>query len=579
MYKFYRKNYYRPQFVRDNYIDLCGEWNFVFDDNDVGLKSGYHAVFPVGRKICVPFSPETAASGIKDERYHRVVWYSRSLSGITIAENERLILHFEGADYLSKVWLNGVLVGTHRGGYTRFSVDVTEQVKDGENILTVRCEDDFDQSQPRGKQRWKNESYACWYVQTTGIWKPVWAEKVNVCRLDSVKITPEVDEMCVRFDFNVTDTENVGVETNVWLKNKKIISSIITTDSKRFGVLFDLHNDLALWSPDSPALYDVEFVIRKNGIETDRVGSYFGMRSIRAENGRITLNNSPLYQKLLLSQNYWLETGLTLPDESAGIKDIEIATDAGFNGLRIHQKIEDERFLMLCDVKGLLVWGEFPATYEFSDDAVENFTYEWTSAVRQQYNHPCIITWVPFNESWGVSFITNDKNQQFFTESVYALTKTLDKTRPVISNDGYEHTRSDIITLHDYDGDSSVLVERYGKKLGNILLNKECHGGVRYAFAEGYGYSGQPIMVTEYGGIALSGSEGWGYNDKAANEEEFIARYDALTSAIQQVPDVCGYCYTQISDVYQEENGLTDAHRKPKIDLSRIKKINDRRKR
>jgi beta-galactosidase/beta-glucuronidase len=314
-------------------------------------------------------------------------------------------------------------------------------------------------------------------------------------------------------------------------------------------------------------------ILKQDGQPIDTVYSYFGMRSIRIVGDQILLNHTPLYQRLLLDQGYWSETHLTPPSEEALLEDIDKTLALGFNGVRKHQKLEDPRYLYWCDRKGLLVWSEMPSTYEFGDDAVERFTNEWMAIVRQYYNHPSIITWVPFNESWGISEIFTDRMQQQFTESIYHLTKAFDQMRPVIVNDGWEHTVSDIITLHDYEELGAMLEERYRDK-DALLGNAFAHNKHRYPFAQGYGYRGQPVIISEYGGIAFTSEEGWGYGNQVRSEEEFLKRYEGITQAIKSLPYVCGFCYTQITDVQQEVNGLLTIERKPKVNMDSIRSIN-----
>ena len=582
MISYYKKGYYRPQFERDSFIDLCGEWEFIFDDENIGEKNGFYSKFPLNTKtITVPFSYETKASQVYDEKTHNVVWYKRTFKAYQLNE-QRLIINFEGADYDTKVWINGHLVGTNKGYTSRFSFDVTDYLIDNcENVIVVKCEDSLDATQPRGKQRWLSNSYGCWYVQTTGLYKPVWAEIVSPYHLDLVKITPNFDSDDVTFEYEFSNLiEDLEVETLITFegvvvnKNRQLIkrNKTINTLDLRCDA-FDFKTKV--WNVDNPHLYEVRFRAFVKETLVDEVNSYFGFRKINVDETGIKLNNNPLYQKLILAQNYWEESGLTPPNEDAMIYDIKMIKAAGFNGARIHQKIEDERFLFYCDVMGLLVWGEFPAAYEYSDDSVVKLTNEWMKVVRQYYNHPSIITWVPFNESWGIPNVFDNQAQQSFTKGIYYLTKTFDPMRPVITNDGWEHTISDILTLHDYDGCGAKMKEKYTDLLDNVLENKVAHGGYKFAFAKNHEYYGQPIIISEYGGVAFDNSDGWGYNEKVTTEEALIAKYKELTNAIKFNKDICGYCYTQLTDTYQEVNGLLDFNHKPKIDLSKIKEIND----
>jgi hypothetical protein len=331
--------------------------------------------------------------------------------------------------------------------------------------------------------------------------------------------------------------------------------TIYNTDVSEWG--------MKTWSPQHPNLYTIRYSIWVGAECVDTVHSYFGMREIRIEGQRILLNGTELYQRLILDQAYWEESHLTCPSEEAMLEDINKIQALGYNGVRVHQKIEDQRFYHYCDLKGLLVWCEAPSPYRFGDVMVANFTAEWLEILNQFYNHPSIITWTAINESWGVPMIKTRREEQQFSEMVYHLTKCIDQMRPVIVNDGWEHT---------------ILKSRYSDQLEKILGNEISHNTHKKAFATGYQYKGQPILISEYGGIAFAdGKDGWGYGNKVKDEEVFIERFDKATKAIQDLPDVVGFCYTQVTDVQQEINGLLDIKRKHKVDPERIRLINERR--
>lgn len=590
MTKYYVKDYPRPQFVRNNWENLNGIWDFCFDDANKGESEKWYNKFPGDLKIEVPFTYETKLSGVQDETRHDNIWYHRTISvdGSKL-ENNDYILHFEGSDFVTRLWVNGQYAGSHRGGYARFSFDITELVKDGDNELVVKVEDSFDLQQPRGKQRWMDESFLCWYVQTTGIWKTVWTEYVPQCRLECVKMTPNMEEYCLELEFEVKAPESslggdLMVETKVSFDGKTVSRTMTALTSDHVPAKADMFERdvfsrmVKKWSPNTPNLYDIEFRLMENGEVLDEAGSYAAMREIRIEGSDILLNGRPLYQRLILDQGYWKDSHLTPPSEEALIEEIDKIHALGYNGLRKHQKTEDERFLYWCDVKGMLVWSEAPAAYRYSDYAVAEFTVEWLEIVKQNYNHPCIITWTPFNESWGIDRVKTKRPQQHFTEAIYHLTKSIDPYRPVIVNDGWEHTVSDIITLHDYEESGEVLKDRYLTYRDEILAGKVCHNKMEKAFASGYGYKGQPVIISEYGGIAFDNDDsGWGYGNKVRTKEDFIKRFDAITTAVKQLPYVCGFCYTQVSDVQQEINGLMDMERNFKVEPGIIREINERK--
>lgn len=573
--------YPRPQFERTNWMNLNGEWNFLFDDSKQGEKDKWYLNFPKGNVINVPFNYETPLSGIHDQTEHTVVWYNKKVE-VKVNGDNRTLLNFEGVDYEARVWVNGSFAGNHKGGYGAFSLDITDCLCDGENDITVRAEDSMSCEQPRGKQRWKDENFGCWYVQTTGIWKTVWMEHVPNYYMKKVKMTPNIDtgelHISARF-LGEKKAARTELQCEVFFEGK-FISKTIVDAKEHVDTTIKIATDkepwtVALWSPGSPRLYDIQFTLLEDGLEKDVVKSYFGMRKISIKGNQILLNNHPIYQKLILDQGYWEESHLTPPSEEAIIKDIDLILEAGYNGLRKHEKVEDSRFLYWCDKKGLLVWSEMASTYSFTEDAMAMFTNEWMEVVEQNYNHPCIITWTPFNESWGIEKVFTNKKQQKFTEGIYHLTKAFDPMRPVIVNDGWEHTVSDIVTLHDYVERGEEFFERYKDK-DNILHNEIPFNLVRYAFAEGYEYKGQPVIISEYGGIALTNDNGWGYGKQVTSEDSFMERFDSITSAIKKLDYVCGYCYTQLTDVQQEINGLYDMKREPKINIEKVKRINDK---
>lgn len=589
--KCYIKDYPRPQFMRTDWENLNGTWDFGFDDENAGEKKKWYQEFKGDKKINVPFTYETKLSGIQDETRHDFIWYHRTISvdGEKL-ENNRYILHFEGSDFITKVLVNGAYAGSHRGGYARCSFDVTNLVHDGENELTVKVEDSYDPQQPRGKQRWIKENFGCWYIQTTGIWKTVWSEYVPKIGLASVKMTPDLQNAALKLEYEVDAAEKVLgedliVTASVSFKGVPVAKQSVMANQKHVGTTMNvsyygsvgLEWGVCTWTPSQPDLYDIDFTVIYKGEAVDEIGSYFAMREIRIDGPNILLNGHPLYQRLILDQGYWRDSHLTAPSEEALIEDIDKIHALGYNGLRKHQKIEDERFLYWCDVKGMLVWSEMAAAYQYSDYAVEEFAKEWMEIVRQNYNHPCIITWTPINESWGVSQVETRRVEQHFTEAVYHLTKSFDMMRPVIVNDGWEHTISDIITLHDYEEVGDTLYKRYTEYKDQIMTTEVYHSSGKSAFANGYEYKGQPMIISEYGGIAFNNDDsGWGYGNKVNTKEDFIRRFDDITTAVKKIPYCCGFCYTQVSDVQQEINGLMDIDRNFKVEPEVIKEINER---
>ena len=579
----YRADYPRPQFVREAWTNLNGAWDFQFDDQNIGEAEHWHQGFETDVKIQVPYAYETKASGIEDPVFHPYVWYQRQVEIPSEGLGKQAVLHFQAVDYLAKVWVNGTFVGSHAGGYAAFSFDITPYLQAGsDNRIVIKVEDSNDCTQPRGKQRWREENFGCWYVQTTGIWQSVWLEYVEEQHVRSVKMTPDLDANAVRFDYTVAagmTPQNLELTTRITLDGQLIRETAIVVDREELSATVDLISDqrtwrVEAWSPQNPRLYEVTFTLRSSGKLVDEVHSYFGLRKVSIQKSKVLLNNTPIYQRLILDQGYWQDSHLTPPSEEALIADIDAILAMGYNGVRKHQKTEDPRFLYWCDVKGVLVWSEVAATYEFNDRAMRQFTDEWLDLVQQQYNHPCIITWVPFNESWGVANIFNDRRQQQFTEGIYYLTKAIDPHRPVIVNDGWEHTISDIISLHDYEERGEAFLKRYVNNKDAITSNEISHMNSKYAMAPGYEYRGQPIIISEFGGIAFTSEEGWGYGNQVDSEEAFLERFKSITQAIKDTDYICGYCYTQVSDVQQEVNGLLTEDRQPKVPLEKLKAIN-----
>ncbi len=567
-----RNEYPRPQFVRNEWYNLNGEWEFSFDTDCFD------------RKIIVPYVYQTELSGINIQDPHEIVWYRRSFVLPEGMKGKKTILHFGAVDYHCHVWVNDVFIMEHTGGHISFEMDITHALTTGDNTIVLKaCDSPSDLEMPRGKQYWKDKSEGIFYNRTTGIWQTVWLEAVEETYLDKVYITPDLDNMQVEFNYEIVGKKAVELRTEIYLGDELLVINTIETkrNAASYKVLLDqqilknwnFQENLA-WTPENPILFDVIFKVYEDGREVDHVTSYFGMRKVSIENGKFLLNNRPYYQKLLLDQGYWEPSLLTAPTDEDFIKDIELAKSMGFNGVRKHQKIEDPRFLYHADKMGFIVWGEIAAAYVYSRKYVKRITHEWIDEILRDYNHPSIVAWTPLNESWGVINIKDKKEQQSHSAAMVHLTKSLDQTRPVISNDGWEHTCTDLVTIHDYEWNKEILKERY-RTLENIL--NYAPGG-RPLMAHGWKYEGQPILVTEFGGISYKKGdwEGWGYSN-ATSDEDFAQRYCDVVYPLLESPFVQGFCYTEITDVEQEINGLCTYDRKPKIDVEVIRAINEGR--
>lgn len=570
--KCYIPEYPRPQLVRPSWENLNGEWDFAFGEevNETDAKMGC-----LNRKINVPFSYETELSGINIHEKHEVVWYAHQIKRV---EGKRTLINFEGADYQTFVYINGVFVGDHTGAYDRFTFDITEYLTQEENILAVKCVDPTHPSQLLGKQSWEEGNFACFYVQTTGIWKTVWLEYVDDVYLTSCKITPDLSDDSVQFDMRVSEpAQDVEIKLDIYFKGKFVRSTSVSANDMDVSVKIGLSSKdvrfmARYWFADDPNLYDVEISVVKKGREVDKAGSYFGLCRFQAQGNKLIINEKPEYLRLCLDQGYWKESGLTPPSEKAIIRDIQLCKDMGFNGVRKHQKNEDERFYYYADIMGFYVWCEMPSNQLFADQICEQISKEWQKIVMQNFSHPSLITWVLYNENWGCNSIKYSVKQQNFANALYWLTKSYDPVRPVVSNDGWLHTMTDIVTLHRYDQNADNLFKEYG----TLERQTEGHADVRQKlpFADGYQYEGQPIVFSEFGGAAYdkdTDQEAWGYGQGVKTDEEFLERFGSLIAAIKKM-DIAGYCYTQVTDVEQEVNGLLTTDRRPKVDIEEIKK-------
>lgn len=579
----YKQGYPRPRFVRDGWTCLNGKWKFSFDDADEGEAKKWYKGGKLSGEIVVPFAYQTKASGIGDEHRHDHLWYERTFS-CRLARGKRLLLHFDGADYTAKVWLNGQMLGTHSGGYSRFTFDATHALKAGENVLVVKCDDSYSAAQPRGKQRCVPENVSCFYTDTSGIWKTVWLEEVADVSLERVLTTCEYERQCVLFEYKLRGyCEGLTLEIEAFYQGARAARTETQLFSDHGKIRLDLTlNDHMLnmkpWTIGrTEQHFDLVYRLRRAGETVDEVRSYTALVDYRVRENRIEVNYLPCYYfRMVLAQGYYPQSGLTPKSDEELLNDVLMIKEMGFNGVRMHQKIEDERFYYFCDMVGLFCWLEMPAVYDFSPESASALMREWTEVVLQYKGYLSVMAYVPVNESWGVLQTSENAQMQRLTSGLYSLTKALDPSRLVISNDGWEHTESDIVTLHNYAQSGRELSLAYGD-LSAFLSGKltgDTH--TRAPFADGWKYSGQPVIVSEYGGIALRADEkgDWGYGNAAKDAAELLARMRELTQAIVSVDGCQGYCYTQFTDVMQEKNGLVTEDRRPKADLKEIRKIN-----
>ncbi|MBQ0822744.1 glycoside hydrolase family 2 [Microvirga sp. HBU67558] len=584
----------RPQLRRERWIDLCGPWGFALDDEDKGnTERWFERAEPFDREIVVPFPPESKLSGVHDTGFHPVVWYRREIRIEDADRRDRFLLHFGAVDYKAAVWVNGRMAVEHVGGQTPFSADITPLLIPGEaQVIVVRAEDEpRDLQQPRGKQYWEKEPGYIWYHRTTGIWQPVWLEPVPAVAIAELRWTPDVDRFGVGLVIRLDQTPPDDWRVRVQLRGDRPLRTLVddtcllTGREVRRDLLLDI-NDAAvrrrrtlLWAPEHPNLVEATIeLIDGSGAVVDRVESYFGLRRIEARDGRFIINGIPIFLRLVLAQNYWPDSLLAAPDGEALRREVDLAQQLGFNGIRIHQKIEDPRFLYWCDRLGMLVWSEAANAYVYSDRAAEMLTREWQEAIRRDYNHPAIITWVPLNESWGVPDLDRSAQQRHFVRALYHLTKALDPTRPVIGNDGWQHAVGDIFGVHDYAPTGAMLRERYADRETIARTFREVRPHHHPLLGEGAKIENEPIVISEFGGLGFvpQATEDWFGYGQFSSADELLVRYEELVDALLASTALAGFCYTQLTDTAQETNGLLTVNREPKFDIERVRAINSR---
>ncbi|WP_439592957.1 glycoside hydrolase family 2 protein [Microbacterium sp.] len=593
-----RPEHPRPQLRRDDWLSLNGEWQFEIDKSDSGLERGL-LVRDLRDEILVPFAPESEASGIGETDFLLAVWYRRTVTVPKGWGDKTVLLHFGAIDHDATVWVNGREVARHRGGFTGFTADLGGVARSGEDItIVVRARDSRDEPQARGKQASRYENSECYYTRTTGIWQTVWLEAVPRTRVGRPRITPQVADSS--FDVVVpVINARPGLTVRAEFRDD---AGVVATADVRAG------SDLAprltvsvaaervrLWHPHDPHLYDVSITLLDENGEVDRVEAYAGLRSVSIDGRRVLLNGEPVFQRLVLDQGWWPHTLMTAPSDEALITDMRLGMEAGFNGARLHQKVFEERYLYHADRLGYLVWGEFgdwgaidgAASTAFHQQPSASFVTQWLEVLERDHNHPSIIGWCPLNETHQA---LHDRITQLddVTHAMYLATKLADPSRPVVDASGYSHRvrGADIYDGHDYEQDPVAFAANHaGLATGDPYVN------LRNDEVISIGYGGQPYFVSEYGGIwwnpaiaetADADSQdaerrgSWGYGQRVRSVEEWHARFAGLTDALLDDRLMFGYCYTQLTDTFQEENGLYYADRTPKFDIARIADVQNR---
>ncbi|HKU35353.1 MAG TPA: glycoside hydrolase family 2 TIM barrel-domain containing protein [Paenarthrobacter sp.] len=590
----------RPQLVRDTWLNLNGTWSFEIDAGDSGLERGLLTREPTG-SILVPFAPESALSGVEHVDFMEAVWYRRTVTipqewaGLTV------LLHFGAVDHDATVWVNGVEVARHRGGFTPFTADLDGVAEPGtEAVVVVRARDSRHGMQARGKQAtWYNNTH-CQYTRTTGIWQTVWLEAVPEVHIKRLRMTPSLADSSLTVEVPISSNRVghtiAGVLTSPQSK-VRIEASVRADVDLSPSLRFDIPEDqLRPWSIEDPCLYDLLVTVKDpDGGTVDEISSYAAIRSVALDGKVVRINGKAVFQRLVLDQGYWPESLMTSPDDASLVKDIELSLSAGFNGARLHQKVFEERFLFHADRLGYLVWGEFGdwgvsggGAIGHNQQPTASFVAQWLEVLQRDYNHPSIIGWCPLNETHQHLHdritVLDD-----VTQAMFLATKLADPTRPVIDASGYSHRvrDTDIYDSHSYEQDPDKFrLQQEGLAEGKPFLNR-AHDGVDYSVP----YNGQPFFVSEFGGIWWNEAEArqaaeaagtdvessWGYGQRVASEEEFYERFHGLCSVLLDTPDMFGYCYTQLTDVFQEKNGIFTFDRSTKLDLARIRATQQRR--
>ena len=569
-----RAEYPRPQFERSDWKNLNGEWNFAFDFGKTGGERGWQKATSLERKITVPFCPESKLSGIGYTDFIPSVWYQRTIDIPSSWSGKQVRLNFGASDYETHVFVDGNEVGVHYGSGSSFSFDITKQAQPGtSHNLVVWVKDDLRGGmQTGGKQAFELNSNGCMYTRTTGIWQTVWLEPVDKEGLESVFAVPDIDQQQLvihpRF-FSESASNKLTVKV---LDGKKQVAQATISCTNGAVAVVPVKNP-KLWSPESPFLYQVVYEVSRGGKVIDRIQSYAGMRKVHVANGYFYLNNQPYYQRLVLDQGFYPDGIWTAPSDEALRRDIELSKAVGFNGARLHQKSFEERYYYWADRLGYITWGE-SASWGLNvnnDEAARNFIAEWTELVERDRNHPSLVTWTPFNETWGS---TGTGVYNHLINDVYRITKAIDPTRPVNDVSGDGHIKTDIWAVHNYERDHDRLKASMAFHKGKEPYRNQAD---KPYLAK---YDGQPYMLDEFGGLPWIKPEergsSWGYGANIDNVEDFYRLLEGEIDALKESPNVVGFCYTQITDVEQEKNGIYYYDRSPKFDAARLKAIFER---
>ncbi|UQX89183.1 hypothetical protein M6D93_04060 [Jatrophihabitans telluris] len=591
--------YPRPQLRRSAWHCLDGIWAFAFDPADRGRRDKWFSAEAAqffDQTIVVPYPPESTASGIGDRGPHRVLWYRRTLSiaeldSLECPETGRFLLHFGAVDYEADVWVGGQHLARHVGGQSPFTIDITDALDENadEHAIVVRAQDDpADTSQPRGKQTWLDEPSKVWYDRTSGIWQTVWLEAVPELHITELLWRADPDEGISATVETAGPTDSGATVTiTVSLGQRTLGHAAATLTGPRTELAIPLREmangidreDL-LWAPEHPVLLDAVVTISGGNGARDSAVSYLGLRQTGVGGGKYLLNGRPYFFRGVLNQGYRPDTMLANRGTDELRAEIELAKAMGFNAMRIHQKAEDPRILYWADRLGMLIWSEIGAAYEFTSTALQRLTEEWTALVRRDRSHPSVVAWVPINESWGVPNLRTVSAQRSFISAIAALTRALDPSRPVMSNEGWEHVDSDVLGVHDYTSNPLDLTARYGDAVtfsARLRQPSDAAAGRVIALSDAqrdkFDAGDAPLIISEFGGLSLrSGADAFAYTH-VGSDTELAARLGDLFSALRSSSAVAGFCYTQLFDTAQETNGLADEQGRPKLALETIRYI------
>ncbi|MBQ7248190.1 MAG: beta-galactosidase [Lachnospiraceae bacterium] len=568
-----RTEHPKPQFRRETWMNLNGTWEFEIDNSRSGLARGLNREdAALSESIEVPFCPESRLSGIEYKDFILGAWYRKEVTIPETALRGRTVLHFGAVDYECIVYINGKEAGFHKGGYVSFGLDITGYVRSGKNIITVFVRDDTrDGMIPSGKQCQEYASKGCYYTRTTGIWQTVWLEFTPDVCIKSANYRADIENGIIIADISLEGTADLKIQA--FFGGRKAGEANAANASGNITLAVTL-SEVHLWDIGRGCLYDLVL-----SFGDDKVYSYYGLRSICMKNSAFLLNGRPVFQRLILDQGFYPDGIYTAPDDADLAADIDLAMDMGFNGARAHEKIFEERWLYYCDMKGYMVWGEYPnwGLDHSRSDAIYSILPEWIEEIARDRNHPCIIGWCPFNETWNKC-----RRPQYddLIRQVYRVTKAIDPSRPCIDTSGFFHVETDIYDVHDYEQDPEEFRRRYDLlategQLYEIFDPPQSQG---HCYEERQHYEGQPVFISEFGGIRWApgekkDSKSWGYGKDVHDAEDFINRFDGLTKALLDNKKIFGFCYTQLTDVEQEQNGLYTYQRKPKFDIEQIRNL------